>query len=153
VGNPTFNKNEWGLIGVAGHIYSTNVFGDLNVIGRIGGDWIYKYCENFKLQNQVTTGFTKSFVNGYFTTLNIQNSADVYFKSRIIISFAHTYNYNKGLENDIYYLHSTITNSLTYMVSPHTRIRFNQFYKLITHSNQSNWGVFLQFVTGYGKRN
>jgi hypothetical protein len=46
----------------------------------------------------------------------------------------------------------SLAGSLTYVVSPHTRIRLNTFYTRVVDANEEQSGIMLQFVSGIGKR-
>lgn len=149
VGNPSFRKNEFGIFGAMGKLPSNYIADENATVAHIGGDWVYKHKERFRVTNQVVTGFTGSETEGGFFNFSLQNSMDVFFKQKLIYSVAHSANVNAGSESS--YTTSTLSQSLGYAINPHTRIRLNQY---VTGRNyaDNNWGVSLQFVTGLGKR-
>ena len=152
LGTPTYKKNEIGLILLAGKIRSTIVANDLNNMVRIGTDWIYKYYEKFKLGSQVSFGNTYSYKEGSFYSFNGQFSADIFLKYRFFISTSFAVNHHQSHETNLLRANYTNANSLTYSFSPHTRLRLNHYYSYIRDNNEKQWGVLLQFVTGFGKR-
>lgn len=153
IGSPTFKKNEFGLNIVSGRINNTLVNNDIAFINRVGGDWIYKLHEKFRVSNQVTFGHTESEAEGGFAFLNYQGSVDVYIINKMFVSSSFAVNYlNSVYSKDLYHLNNTSATSLTYSFSPHTRIRLNHFYSSIKEADEKRWGLLLQFVTGIGKR-
>ncbi len=151
VGQPTYKKNEVGLIGVAGYIPSTFIDCDNNHIVRGGVDWVHKHNETFKVVNQVAVGKTISDLQGEFISFNAHSNIDVFIKGTFIISASHTLNMINDPNSDTDFLNGTVGNSFTYRVSPHTRIRLNQYYTYV-RNDDATWGVLVQLVTGIGKR-
>ena len=152
LGTPTFKKTEMGLIGVAGRLYSNLVKNDFNQIFRGGIDWVRKSGEKIKYGNQITFGETKSDKHGWFHTINVQNSADLFVGSKVVLSASHAFNYLSGVDNGKYHFNSTFNNSITYTISTHTRFRINHYHTNIFEANEKQSGVLFQFVTGIGQR-
>lgn len=152
IGQPSFRKNELGLLFAVGNI--TSSFGpdpDMNIV-RVGGEWIYKFRERVRLTNQVVAGQTKTESEGSFASLTLQNNLDFFASQHVIIGLSNSLNSQNSMSDGANYLKSTLAGSLTYVFSPHTRIRLNQFVVPRDYSGNSNWGISLQFVTGLGKR-
>ena len=154
VGQQSFRKNEFGLLVAAGYIPSTFFKGDYRYATRIGGDWVYKHREVFKIVNQISVGNNKTDQNGNFASLAIQNNVDFFMKGRFIVSLSHSMNMANDLKSNSEQKlrKNTVHNSLTYAFSPHTRFRVNQYYAYSNTADNDLWGVSLQFVTGFGKR-
>lgn len=153
IGNQTFKKNELGLILLSGRIAGNFIPKDFVQINRIGFDWIHKHREKIKLGNQLTFGLTDSEIEKSFTTVNYQGNADFFFIKKVVLSTAFAFNYHNSINTDLYHFNYTNTNSITYVVSPHTRFRVNHYYTKIQENDETQWGVLFQFVTGIGKRN
>jgi len=153
LGSPTYKKNEVGLIGVSGKINNTLVANDLSLINRIGGDWIFKYYEKLKVSNQVVFGHNYSEKEGSFATVNAQSGVDVYLVNKFFITGSIAINYYKSRDRNFYRMNYTSANSLTYVFSPHTRLRINHYYARVVEADERQAGLLLQFVTGIGKRN
>lgn len=152
IGQQSFRKNELGILAAAGYI--PNVFdkNQFNYISRIGADWVFKQKEILKLVNQVAVGKNFAEENGDYLNLAIQNNVDIFLKAKVILSAGHSFiiqdpvNSEQSLRK-----RSTLTNSITYAFSPHTRFRINH-YHVYTKNTNDNWGVLFQLVTGFGKR-
>ncbi|MGB0424957.1 MAG: hypothetical protein ACPGED_11550, partial [Flavobacteriales bacterium] len=152
IGSPTFKKNEFGFNMVAGHIASTTIAKDLGHIRRVGVDWVYKLRERLKVVNQVMVGETASSSKGLFRTVNTMNNIDYYSGRNWMISLSNSFNYNHSMENSENMQSWSLAGSVTYVISPHTRLRLNTYSTRIRENNERQKGVLLQFVTGLGKR-
>jgi len=153
MGQPSFKKNEFGLILVAGHVYSSFVKNSVNFVSRVGGDWTHKYEEKIKIGSQLTTGVTDVLGDATYYTVNGQVNLDIYLFNRFVFSSAFAMSYHQSLESSIMHYGACVnTNSLTYIISPHTRVRLNGFYGHNFETEAEKWGITLQFVTGIGKR-
>ena len=152
LGQQSFRSSEVGLIGAAGRINSHFLDGETMGVAHIGLDWVYKKQERFRLTNQFATGINSASESGSFFSFSLQNNLDVFLHGKVILSFAHSLNLQQGRDVDVNYLASTLSNSLTYVISPHTRLRLNQRITASDYSGNSGYGVYLQFVTGLGKR-
>ena len=152
IGSPTFKKNEFGFNMVAGHIASTTIAKDLGHIRRVGVDWVYKLRERLKVVNQVMVGETASSSKGLFRTVNTMNNIDYYSGRNWMISFSNSFNYNHSMENSENMQSWSLAGSVTYVISPHTRLRLNTYSTRIRENNERQKGILLQFVTGLGKR-
>ena len=152
IGNQSFRINEFGLIGVSGRINNTIVTDDQVRINRIGLDWVYKYREKIKISNQLIFGLTNSEAEKLFGTLNYQGNVDLYLFNRIVISTSFACNYHNSLSSNLYHFNFTHANSITYTISPNTRIRINGHYSKTQERKEKRSGILLQFVTGIGKR-
>ncbi len=150
IGTPTFKKNEFGIILTSGKVKNTENPNELAQINRIGGDWIYKYYEKFKWSNQFVLGDNNIDDQTYTKSIHFQTALDYYVFNNFFIStsFAHT----SFMDQDMNYKNYKSTSSLTYTFSPHTRLRLNHFYASRSADDYGQWGVLLQFVTGFGKR-
>ena len=152
IGSPTFKKNELGLIIASGKINNVLLKNDLLQLNRIGGDWVHKIKEKVKISNQIVFGYNVSDIQKQSTSVHTQNALDVILNDRFFISTSFAYNYydfsKSGADQNTY----INANSITYSFSPHTRLRLNHYFSSVSQSNEKQWGVFLQFVTGFGKR-
>ncbi len=158
VGTQSFKKNELGLIAVAGKIPSTQIQSDLSQIQRIGGEWVFKVNERIKMVNQAVFGLTNTSNYGDFFSTNIMNNFDFYTGKNWMFSFSHSLNLMNGDGSDDRLFNESLAGSITYVFSPHTRLRMNGFFTNIDDQlhgmamDERQAGVFLQFVTGLGKR-
>jgi hypothetical protein len=153
IGQPNYKKNEFGLIAIVGYIPSTLMANDFDRIYRIGGDFVHKHNEVFKVGNLVAIGQSQSNAEGKFFSYNLQNNADFFLKGKFIFSVSHALNGLKNFNTGDYHFNHTFANSFTYVFSPHTRFRFNQYYTYIKEADETQWGLLFQFVTGIGQRN
>jgi len=152
IGNPTFKKDEFGINLVSGRINNTVVEDDFVQINRIGGDWVHKHYEKFKVANQLTVGHSNSDKEGHFASLNYQGSVGVYISKGFFINTSFAVNYLSAFSSNLYHLNYISATSLTYSFSPHIRLRLNSYYSAVTEEAEERWGVLLQFVAGFGKR-
>jgi hypothetical protein len=152
MGTPTYKTNELGVNAVAGNIVSTTIKNDLSRIYRGGLDWVFKYNERVKMVNQVMVGQTVTSTSGTYFSTNIQNNLDFYSGHKWMFSASHRINALSGMDVDNNLYNWSVAGSLTYAFSPHTRLRLNSFYTEVRDANEKQTGVFLQFVTGFGKR-
>jgi len=152
MGTPTFKKNEFGLIMASGKISNTLVKNDLLQINRLGADWVYKHKETVKLSNQLVFGYNTSAIEGNLTSFHSQTAVDVFLNGRVFVSTSFAYNYYNVSKLGSYHANYINANSITYSFSPHTRLRLNHYYSAVKEANEKQWGMFLQFVTGFGKR-
>jgi len=152
IGTPTFKKNEFGLILASGKINNTLIKEDLLQINRLGADWVYKYKETVKLSNQLVFGYNTSNMEGNLTSFHSQTALDVFLNGRVFVSTSFAYNYYNVPDFNSYHANYINANSITYSFSPHTRLRLNHYYSEVREANEKQWGMFLQFVTGFGKR-
>ena len=150
VGTPSFKTREFGLIAAAGLVNNPFVSDDLLSIQRIGADMVLKKGETFKLVNQVTFGNAVSEAEGSYTSFNLQNNAEFYSGNHWMFGVSHSVNTLTG--GSVNHLNHSIAGSLTYAFTTHTRLRLNTFYTKIQSTGEVQNGVFLQFVTGIGKR-
>lgn len=153
IGTPSFKKNEFGLIFLSGRILST-VFDDkpLTQVNRVGFDWVFKQNERFKIVNQGIIGKTTIVDGKSYFSRNLVNNLDYYTGKHFMVSLSHSLNVLKGVDSFEVKKNYSLAASLTYIFSPHTRLRINSFYTAITDRNEYQSGVLLQFVTGIGKR-
>ncbi|MDN5205222.1 hypothetical protein QQ008_27815 [Fulvivirgaceae bacterium BMA10] len=153
IGQQSFRKNELGVLAATGYIPSVFDKNEFQHIARLGFDWVYKYKERFKMVHQIAGGKNYTDSQGNFTNLAIQNNIDFFFNGKFFISAGHSFNMqNPNDPEGIKQIRSALTNSLTYAFSPHTRFRVNQYYAYTDNSDNNNWGVLFQLVTGFGKR-
>jgi len=146
------------LIAVAGKIPSTQIQSDLSQIQRLGGEWVFKVNERIKMVNQAVFGLTNTSNYGDFFSTNIMNNFDFYTGKNWMFSFSHSLNLMDGNGTDDRLFNESLAGSITYVFSPHTRLRMNGFFTNIDDQlhgmamDERQAGVFLQFVTGLGKR-
>jgi hypothetical protein len=152
VGSAPFKANEFGFLGMAGTINGVLLGDNLNSMYRGGGEWVFKYKEKFKLINQITAGQTLTPLDEVYNSLNYFTGADLFINRRMIWSLAYSYSTHYDAENDVRENRPAIFNSFSYAFTPHTRLRLNQYLRYNSITEQENWGVFLQFVTGIGRR-
>lgn len=152
IGSPTYKRNEFGLNLAAGRIASTTIASDIGHIRRLGADWVFKLRERLKVVNQVMVGQTQSGSAGDFYTLNSMNNIDFYSGRNWMVSASNSFNINTaqgaGTDRNSW----SLAGSVTYVFSPHTRLRLNSYYSRIWDANEKQCGVLLQFATGIGKR-
>lgn len=153
IGSPSYDKSELGLVAVAGRLNNTNLRNDLIDIARIGGDWVYKHEEKLKFSSLATVGRTYSRTEGEFLSLNFQTALDLYLSHEFVVSGSFAVNDLSSMgSSDSFHRNNTTTCSLTYRLSPHTRIRINSYYTYVKEAKEEQYGTFLQLVTGFGKR-
>ncbi len=152
IGNPTFKKDEFGINVVSGRISNTLIPDDFVIINRVGGDWVHKHYEKFKVTNQLTLGHTLSDKEGAFASLHYQSSVDLFIRNRFFITTSFACNYLNSFSSGLYHFNYTSATSFTYSFSPHTRLRVNNYYSSVVELDEKRWGVLLQFVIGVGKR-
>lgn len=152
LGQQPFRKNEFGLMAVAGRTPCFFIPNDYLTMIHAGGDWIYKYRELFRMTNQLVAGYNKTTFEGPFADISLQNNIDIFLKGKVIISLSQSLNLNQSITSSTLYFSYLTANSLTYVVSPHTRIRLNQFFTARNYGGEQSLGFNLQFVTGIGKR-
>lgn len=150
IGTPTFKKNEFGVILVSGKVKNPQNIDNSVRINRIGGDWIYKYDEKFKWSNQFVFGDNAIQKEKYTTSIHFQTAIDYYLLNNFFVSSS--FAYSSFLKREMDHENYLNTSSLTYSFSTHTRLRLNHFYSSKSSLNNKQWGVLLQFVTGFGKR-
>jgi hypothetical protein len=150
VGTPTFKKNEFGVILASGNVISPLNDQESIQINRLGGDWIYKYYEKLKWSNQLVLGYNHTSSNNSTSSIHFQTGMDYYLLNNFFIStsFAYT-NFMASEMERKNYISAT---SFTYTFSPHTRLRLNQYFSSKSATDNKQWGIMLQFVTGFGKR-
>lgn len=151
LGNQSFNRNEWGLILVSGRVANPDLANDFSQINRFGAEWIYKHYEKIKISQQLTGGIINSEIASNHTSINYMGGAEFFILRNFVFgtTVSHEYKaFNDGTERQDLALY----NCITYNVSPHTRIRINNYFGKDLISNNQNWGLYLQFVTGFGKR-
>lgn len=152
IGQPSFKKSEVGLLMAVGNIAATFGSDPEMQVMRLGGEWVYKFRERLHATNQLVIGQTKTASEGNFVSFTMQNNLDMFVSQHWMIGVSNSLNLQNSTSDGTNYLKSTLAGSLTYAVSPHTRIRLNQFVTARDYSGGSNWGLSLQFVTGLGKR-
>jgi hypothetical protein len=152
LGSPTYKKSEFGLNVVAGHIHNTAIVNDISHIYRIGGDWVLKKNERFKIVNQAFAGATFTSTQGDFISVNIMNSIDYFTGKNWMVSASHSTNLLEPMNDEVRRLNYSIASSLSYIFSPHTRLRLNAFLTRVEDANETQCGALVQFVTGFGKR-
>ena len=148
VGSPAFKSFEYGAIALLGK----NGEGmNERHIARIGFDAVKKIQEKVKFDSQLHGGISTYSLRNNTFDVALQSNVEFYFKGMFIISTSNAillaitddenYNGTKG----------TAVNSLSYVISPHTRIRLNQFYNYGSLRDNKG-GVSIQLTTGIGKR-
>ena len=150
IGTPTFKRHEFGLILSTGNVKNIENPSEMARINRIGGDWIYKHYEKLKWSNQVVVGDNSIDNTAYTKSIHMQTALDYFLLDNFILStsFAYTRFTNKDMNHN----NKVRTSSLTYVFSPHTRLRLNQYNSEKAVDGSKKWGVMLQFITGFGKR-
>ncbi len=152
IGHPSFKKSELGFVFGAGKLYNTNVQNDLVNIVRVGGDWVFKSGEQFKFSSLITVGKTKSELEGTFNSMNLQTTLDLYLIRKFVISGSFAFNNLEHTSEDVFHKNNTSALSLTYTLTPHTRLRLNSYYTYVTEASEVQYGTFLQLATGIGER-
>ncbi|PCH76923.1 MAG: hypothetical protein COB98_04855 [Flavobacteriaceae bacterium] len=150
IGTPTFKRHEFGLILSTGNVKNIENRTEMARINRIGGDWIYKHYEKLKWSNQVVVGDNRIDGTAYTKSIHIQTALDYYLLDNFILSTS--FAYTRFMNRDMNHNNKIRTSSLTYVFSPHTRLRLNQFMSHKASNDRKKWGVMLQFITGFGKR-
>ena len=155
VGTPLFRANEYGLIAMAGRVIERGGDGITSrSLGRIGADMVIKFGEHLKIDNQITAGFTnrESENNTNSTDYGLQTNLEYYVRGMFIFNVSNATvitNYDDSALGTATF--GRWINSMSYVVSPHTRIRLHHF--LNYRMDQANdWGITAQLVTGFGKR-
>lgn len=153
VGTPLFRSFEYGVIALAGRVQngSTNT-----TLGRVGFDMVKKFGERLKLSNQVTSGYSNPDSGPSTFDLTLQNQVEGYLRGLFILNASHAMVLRSPLEEEDGSreddrVGGQITASISYVVSPHTRIRLNHFYNY-RNSRPNDLGFTCQLVTGIGRR-
>ena len=152
LGQPSYLTSEVGGIFAVGSV--NNHFGsdDKMFVVRVGGDWVYKIQDRFRITNQVIVGHTSTESEGNFVDFSLQNNVDVFLMRKVYLSLSNTLNLQKGVGDAPNYITSTLAGSATYAFTPHTRIRLNNYVSPIQYDGNSAWGVSAQLIVGLGKR-
>lgn len=151
IGNQSFKRDEIGLIFLAGRLKSDDYQGDFENQLRIGAEWIHKTGEKLKISQQLTTGFINPEMAEEHYAVSYQGQLEFTIIKRLVFSTAKVYSNKIYAENPLSNKIGTY-NSLGYRVTPHTRVRINNYFSS-SNTNKADWGLFLQLVTGFGKRN
>lgn len=151
LGNPTFYKNELGLFAAVGKVSRTAFTGTQSFVYRLGGDWTYKFKEQFRISNQAVTGMSITEAGERSFSLHQKTGLDYFWKRQWILSLTNSWEYQQGSETEA--LKGVAVMSVAYALNPHTRLKLNTYAKYDNVvGNTLTTGVFLQLVTGLGKR-
>ena len=150
LGNPTFNKNEFGFFVALGKVNGTVATDEQSYVYRVGGDWTYKHKEKFRVTNQVVTGYTVTEEGAHGFNIQQKTEFDYFWMRSVMLSFSNSLQSQKYMPTD--QLTGTAVASISYALNPHTRLKLNAYTKYNLTENTQQPGVFLQLVTGFGKR-
>ena len=148
IGSPLFKSFEYGIITMVG---KTGEGIDERYITRLGADVVKKIGEKFKFETQVHGGPNFYQERNNSTDLALQNNLEFYIKSVFIINTSNAVIFNLPNNANETNTKGNLVNSISYVVSPHTRVRLNHFYNY-GNMYDNNWGLTFQLVTGIGKR-
>ena len=148
IGSPLFKSFEYGLIAMTG---KTGEGINERYLTRIGADVVKKLGEKLKFESQLHGGpnFYQNRDNSI--DLALQNNIELYIKGVFVINTSNAILLNLPNNSSDRETKGNLVNSLSYVVSPHTRLRLNHFYNYGNLINK-NWGLTFQLVTGIGKR-
>ena len=150
IGNPTFNKNEIGIFGAIGKTNGTAATPEQSYVYRLGGDWTYKHKEQFRVTNQIVLGYTATEAATAGYSVYQKSEFDYFLMNKLMLSFSNSLQYQDYTAAASF--NGVGVASISYALSPHTRLKLNAYnkYNLTDENHQS--GVFLQLVSGFGKR-
>lgn len=152
IGTPTFRRAELGAMLLTGRISNTFIPNDHVNMFRVGADWVYKHNESFKFSSLLTAGMSESDTEGEFATINLQAALDVFLAGRFVLTGAYALNHAQQIDDVTYHTNRNFLGSFGYTFNPHTRLRINVYDTKVLELDEHQWGVLLQFVTGFGKR-
>lgn len=150
VGNPVFNKNEFGYFVSLGKVNGTSETDEQSYIYRLGGDWTYKHREQFKITNQLVTGYTKTESGSAGINVLQKSEVEYFLMRKFVLSLSNTLQYDDYTGTSSF--KGTAVAGIGYAINPHTRLKINAYSKYNMTENSNQPGVFLQFVTGLGRR-
>ena len=150
LGNPTYNKNEFGVFAALGKTAGAGVSDQLSQIYRIGGDWTCKHKEHFRMTNQLVAGYSQTETGKQGFSFSQKTEGDYFWHRQWILSFSNNLQYQNYLEANSFA--GTAVIGLSYALNPHTRIKLNIYDQYQINSNGHQPGAFLQLVAGLGKR-
>ncbi|PWJ43782.1 hypothetical protein [Sediminitomix flava] len=151
LGTQSYLKYEFGLIGGVGKINSKINSGTTADIWRGGADFSYKFEERFKFSSMITYG-ENSEINEIYKTVNTQQNVDILLWKRFVLRSSYSLLVqDQRLNKDANYA-QVFANSIGYNISPHTKIRLNYYWEDFKRTEVNPTNVYIQFVTGIGKR-
>lgn len=151
IGSPSFKKMELAFVYAAGRVPArVGNLGMSNIL-RGGGEFIYKYKSRLKWNSQITYGTSRHLVGRDYQSFNMKHQMEWFLWRRIALNTGYSLNYHTSFDDRDERVEEILTNSITYTLTPHTRIRLNQYVAFETISGE-RYGFFLQLVTGIGKR-
>lgn len=150
LGSPVFKRNEYGLVAFTGRMTDASTPGNTTWVYRLGFDWIHKNKEHFRLTNQLLMGPSVSDVDGLFYKIIQQSNAEFFLLKQWIFSVTNNFQFI-SYENDSL-LKGAFASGAAFAVNPHTRIKLNVFSEYNITDRHNEFGLFLQFVTGFGLR-
>lgn len=151
IGNPTFYKSEIGFFAAIGKVNGTAFTDEQSNIYRFGADWTYKHKEQFRITNQAVTGYTVTESGNHGFNVNQKTEFDYFLKSRVVLSVSNSLQFQEYTPTETF--QGTAVASISYALNPHTRLKVNAYSKYNMKEKSQEPGVFLQFVTGFGRRN
>lgn len=148
IGSPLFKSFEYGIIAMVGKIGEN---ANEHYLTRIGADAVKKIGEKFKFEAQVHGG--PNFYNEGDNNIDLalQNNVEFYIGGIFVINVSNAVLFTIPNNEGETRTNGNLVNGLSYVISPHTRVRLNHFYNY-GNLNNDNWGVTFQLVTGIGKR-
>ena len=150
IGNPVFKKNELGVFAIIGKISDASVPENSMKVYRIGFDWIHKHKEQFKVTNQIMLGSNLPSVGNSTFKVVQQSNAEFFMFRQWIIHLTNNIQFIPESEESI--IKGTCTSGIAYVVTPHTRVKFNLFSNYNISEKYNDFGFFFQVVTGFGLR-
>ncbi len=150
IGTPVFNALEYGVMAMSGRLTATPT--TTRQIHRLGVDFLKKIGETWKFGGQAVAGITAVDNGPNETNYNIQGNIEYYCKGQWIFNISNGILFtdfkDSGLASQT---EGQWINSVSYVFSPHTRFRLNN-YTNYTNTGSPDWGVTFQVITGFGKR-
>ena len=148
IGSPLFKSFEYGIIGMAGKVATTT---EEKYLARLGMDVVKKIGEKFKVEAQVHGGPTKYVDALDSVDLALQHNIEYYLKGMFIFNTSNAILFSYPENGGDTASKGRLVNSISYVISPHTRVRLNHFYNYGNAINK-NSGITFQLVTGIGRR-
>lgn len=148
IGSPLFKSFEYGIIAMTGKVGQGI---DERYFTRLGVDMVKKIGEKVKFEAQVHGGPNSYMERENSIDLAFQNNFEFYLNGMFIFNTSNAVLFNFPDNDNGTGTKGNLVNSLSYVVSPHTRIRLNHFYNY-GNINNANSGLTFQLVMGIGKR-
>ncbi|WP_457651415.1 hypothetical protein [Rhodocaloribacter sp.] len=151
VGTPTFKDNEYGLFAVAGTLH--NFDRPMVRVARIGGEWVVKRKEMWKMVNQVAVGTNYLSEFGSWGVVNVLNSMEVFYNRKLRLGMTHALHLEGDRGNTgVRPFKGTVYGTVSYVLYRDARFRINPYFEYNDNMGQRDAGVLFQVCVGCGLR-